>query len=85
MSSFHLKVLGVAFGCSTLATAAAPSQAAVVCNGDGDCWHSHETYTYPPAAGVLVHPDDWRFEGDGYRWREHEGRGYWHGHDWEAF
>ena len=66
-------------------TAASAAQAAVVCNSDGDCWHARETYTYPPAAGIVVHPDAWRWEGDRYRWREHEGRGYWHGHDWTDF
>ena len=27
------------------------ASARVVCNTDGDCWHIHEDYAYPPAAG----------------------------------
>ena len=27
------------------------ASARIVCNADGDCWHIHEDYTYPPAAG----------------------------------
>ena len=31
------------------------ASARVVCNADGDCWHIHEDYTYPPA-GRRDHP-----------------------------
>jgi hypothetical protein len=34
----------------------------VVCNADGDCWHIHEDYAYPPAAGIIIHPDDWKWK-----------------------
>ena len=62
------------------------ASARIVCNGDGDCWHVHEDYAYPPSAGIVIHPDDWRWrESEHYVWREHPGRGYWRGHDWEAF
>lgn len=62
------------------------SNAAVVCNSDGDCWHAHETYAYPPDAGIVVHPDAWRWGPEAhYKWHEHEGRGFW-GHDgWRTF
>ncbi len=34
----------------------------------------------------LAHPDDWKWnEGDHFAWREHEGRGYWHNHNWADF
>ena len=33
---------------------------------------------FPPDAGVRVYADDWKWgPNDEYRWREHEGRGYW--------
>jgi hypothetical protein len=62
------------------------ASARIVCNEDGACWHTPETYTYPPAAGIVIHPDDWRWkESEHYSWKEHEGRGYWRGGDWRAF
>ena len=62
------------------------ASARIVCNTDGDCWHVHEDYTYAPAFGLTIHPDDWRWkEGERYSWREHPGRGYWKGGQWEQF
>jgi len=75
-------LLGAALGAATLAASAFGASAAVVCNGPV-CWHTHEAYDYPPAAGVIVHSDDWRWgPHEHYVWREHEGRGYWHGGHW---
>jgi hypothetical protein len=62
------------------------ASARIVCNEDGACWHVHEDYAYPPAAGVIIHPDDWRWrDGEHYAWREHAGRGYWRGGAWAPF
>jgi hypothetical protein len=62
------------------------ASARIVCNADGDCWHIHEDYTYPPAAGVIIHPDDWQWkEGERHAWREHPGKGYWKGGAWAPF
>ena len=33
--------------------------AAIICNDEGDCWQSKETYTYPPEARVHVYGDDY--------------------------
>jgi len=85
MATLLGKFTAASFGLATLALAATGAQAAVVCNSDGDCWRTHETYTYPPAAGVVIHPDTWSWSGDKYRWREHEGRGYWHSNNWVEF
>ena len=42
--------------------------------------------TTPPRAGIVVHDDNWRWRGrDHYRWREHEGRGYWRNGIWLNF
>jgi hypothetical protein len=61
-----------------LAFGATTASAAIVCNGAGDCWRTKERYAYPPNAGVQIYADDWKWgPNDNYRWREHEGRGYW--------
>jgi hypothetical protein len=47
-----------------------------------------DRYTYQPTFGVVVHNDDWKWdnaEAARYRWREHEGRGYWHNNVWVTF
>ena len=62
------------------------ASARIVCNEDGDCWHVHEDYAYPPSAGIVIHPDNWRWkEGEHHAWREHQGRGYWRGDAWAPF
>jgi hypothetical protein len=60
---------------------------AVVCDQAGTtCWHSVERYDYPPNANVVVHPYDWQGDnGANYAWREHTGRGYWLGDQWQPF
>jgi hypothetical protein len=61
------------------------ASAEVVCNGR-ECWHVHGRYDYPPDAGIVVHPDNWRWgPQEKFTWREHEGRGYWHGDTWREF
>jgi hypothetical protein len=86
-----MKHAGRSFLVGALATAAlaftlSNASAAVICTDDGDCWHTHTDYSYPDHAGIVVHPDNWAWgDGDHYRWREHEGRGYWHGDDWVPF
>lgn len=70
-------------GGSALAFSAVNASAAIVCNGNV-CWHVHETYQYPPSAGVVVHEDDWH-AGPGITFHEHGGRGYWAGGRWTAW
>ena len=57
------------------------ARAEVVCNGD-TCWHARGAYHYPP--GVVIHRDNrWHWgRAEHYRWREHEGRGYWRDGVW---
>ncbi|HEY4125913.1 MAG TPA: hypothetical protein VGM36_14930 [Rhizomicrobium sp.] len=75
-----------AFGVGLLGMTATSASAAVVCNRDGDCWHVRDHYDYKPEFAVTVHPDDWRWNAqDRYRWREHEGRGYWRSGVWVGF
>ena len=58
------------------------ASAAIVCQGN-TCWHTHEAYDFPHEAGVVVHEDDWHWgPHEKFIFREHEGRGYWHGGKW---
>ena len=55
---------------------------------NGDCWHVKQTYDYPPDVRVHVYGDDWTWadaDAGRYRWREHEGRGYWRRGVWVGF
>ena len=76
-------LFGTAIGAALLAFSAGGAAASIVCSGDV-CWHVKERYTYPPAAGVIVHEDSWK-AGPSIRFREHEGRGYWKGEVWTDF
>lgn len=74
------------FGFGAVALAGTAAKAAVVCNGDGYCWHTHEAYSYPNGVGVTIHEDNWRWsDSDHYAWHEHDGRGYWRGGAWVTF
>lgn len=76
-----IKTLVIATGALALATTSA--SASVVCNDEGDCWHSMGNVEYKPELKLHVHPDTWKFaDKDNYKWREHEGRGYWKGGVW---
>jgi hypothetical protein len=71
-----------AIGAALLAGSAVSASAAVVCSGNV-CWHTHETYAYPPESKVIIHEDNWRWEpNEHYTFREHDGRGYWRGDRW---
>jgi len=71
---------------SAVTMSAGAASAAVVCNGEGQCWHVHHPYNYRPEYGVVVHPDNWRWgPNDHYAWREHRGRGYWRNGAWVRF
>jgi len=69
-----------------LAATTATASARVICNSEGDCWHSDQRVQYPPALGVQIHPDDWYFHqhwDDSHHYRDyHEGRGYYKGGVW---
>lgn len=67
----------------SLALTATAASAEIVCNGEGECWHVKEHVEYKPEFGVRVHPDDWKWkETEHYKFREHEGRGYWRNGIW---
>ena len=73
-------------GLSAATLVSTQASAAIVCNGEGDCWHTHTAYQYQPEFGVVTHSDDWKWkEGEKHAWREHDGKGYWKGGSWKEF
>jgi hypothetical protein len=84
-------VLG-ALGAGTLVLSATASNAAVVCNKAGECWHADNRMKYREP-GIVVHPDTWYFHRDwdhdkDYRWRaenHHRDRGFWRNGVWITF
>jgi hypothetical protein len=83
MSEIIKLAAAAGLGVGVLAFAGGAASARIICNDDGDCWHSHDEFAIVPGLNLSVHPDDWSW-GDSHRyhWREHEGRGYWHGGEW---
>jgi hypothetical protein len=81
------KIVGAAILFGALGAAAASQSAAayVICNGEGDCWHS-ERVEQVPGMNFEIHPDDWYFHQEWGRYRRfheyHDGRGYWHKGVW---
>jgi len=74
-------------GAAAVAITATSASAYVVCNREGECWHTHRAYQYRDEFGIVVHPDGWAWgANDHYRWqRDHRGRGYWHSGVWIKF
>jgi hypothetical protein len=82
MKLIHKTLASVAVSGVILGASAVSASAAIACTGNV-CWHTHETYVYPPDARVVVHEDNWKWgPTEKYAFREHEGRGYWRGNDW---
>ena len=87
-------VLGAAVVAGAVTALAIPASAYVVCNREGDCWHTETRYNRP-GISFQYHPDDWyfhrRWEGDRwdryhYRgWRDDSARGYWRNGVWITF
>ena len=71
-----------------LVIAAAPAAARVVCNAEGDCWHTDAAPPRVPGLTLSIHPDDWFFHqhwdsDKDHRYRDyHTGRGYYKGGVW---
>jgi hypothetical protein len=70
-------------GASALTLSAPNASAAIVCNDEGDCWHVRGRPNYGPELKLRIYGDDWKWsDHDRYRWREHEGHGYWRRGAW---
>ncbi|QQN65679.1 hypothetical protein JIR23_08270 [Bradyrhizobium diazoefficiens] len=79
---FASKVAAAAAGLGFLTAGTVSASAAIACTGNV-CWHTHETYSYPPEAKVVVHEDSWKWgPTEKFSFREHEGRGYWRDDKW---
>jgi hypothetical protein len=71
-----------AIGAGLLAASTMSASAAIACRGNV-CWHTHESYDYPPDARIVVHEDNWHWgPREKFIFREHEGRGYWRDNRW---
>jgi hypothetical protein len=85
MRSLSKTLASAALGAGLLAVTSVGASAAIACSGDV-CWHTHEAYRYPPDARIIVHRDNWRWgPSEHFTFREHEGRGYWRGDNWERW
>lgn len=78
--------LAAVIGIGGLALTAGTASARVVCNAEGDCWHTDRRVDYGPDARLTYHPDDWYFHQHwdaNHHWRDyHEGRGFYRGGVW---
>ena len=73
----------ILLGACGLALAATSASAGIACNAEGECWHFKGRHHFKPEHGVRVYPDSWKWgEKEHFKWREHEGPGYWHGGVW---
>ena len=62
------------------------ASARIVCSADGDCWHIHEDYAYPPAAGDNHPSGRLALERKASTtFGVNTGRGYWKGGEWAPF
>jgi len=85
MTVLSKSVLAATVGVTALACSAFSASAYVACSGKV-CWHVKDRHEYPAHARVVIHEDDWKWKRhEKYRWREHEGRGYWRGSRWETW
>ncbi len=77
---------GADVGERPVALSTTPASARVVCNAEGDCWHTDAAAPVVPGITFSAHPDDWYFhqhwDAD-HRFRDyHDGRGYYKGGVW---
>jgi hypothetical protein len=75
-------------GAGALVATTSAASARMVCNNDGDCWHTDTNYNYPDRS-YTRHNDNWYFHqtwNDQRHYRDyHEGRGYYKGGLWIGF
>ena len=66
-----------ALGALGMVVAAQPATARMVCNSDGDCWHTDDSHArYSNDVHAQYHPDDWYFHQHWDSDREHHYRDY---------
>jgi hypothetical protein len=85
MTLLRKSLLTAAAGAAVFTLSAASASAAIVCSGRV-CWHTSERHEYPSHARIVIHEDNWKWgRHEHYKWREHEGRGYWNGNRWTTW
>src|SRR5579864_5767403 len=90
--SLRTSALAVILAAGTMAATATIASAATVCNGDGECWQTKQSYAvtvYPKELGVQVYDNDWRksHETDAkYKWLKdpNDDHGYYSHGEWHA-
>ena len=90
--SLRTSALAVILAAGTMAATATIASAATVCNGDGECWQTKQSYAvtvYPKELGVQVYDNDWRksHETDAkYKWMKdpNDDHGYYSHGEWHA-
>lgn len=60
MVTLNKSLACAAIGAVMSAVSAGSARAAIVCSGRV-CWHTHDSYKYPPHTRVVVHDDNWRW------------------------
>jgi hypothetical protein len=86
MKTFSKLTVAALMSAGAMALISTNASASIVCNQDGDCWHAQQQYAYQPAFGLTVHDNGWKWkDGEKHAWREHEGKGYWKGGNWQGF
>ena len=86
MTGFGKCLAPVALAVAMFAISAQPASAMIACSKSGECWHVRDYYVFRPEFGVTVHPDNWHPDRrEHVRWRDHDGRGYWHNGVWVLF
>lgn len=79
--------IALLMGAGALVATTDVASARVVCNANGDCWHTDADYAYP-GTGYTRHNDDWYFhqhwnDNNQRHYRDyHEGRGYYKSGIW---
>ena len=77
--------IALVLGAGALVATAGTASARLVCNRDGDCWHT-DSRVRAPGVTFDFHPDDWYFHqkwDNDHHYRDyHEGRGYYKGGVW---
>jgi hypothetical protein len=82
----------VILAAGAMAAVISVASAEVVCNRDGECWHTAQKYAvtiYPPEIGVQIYDNDWRksHETDTkYKWMKDrdDDHGYYRNGEWHA-
>ena len=84
-------VVAVLMSTGALIATGGAASARVVCNAEGDCWHTDKAYHYGHGVKVKVYPDSWYFHQDWTNQKDrhyrdhHDDRGYYQNGVWVKF